>query len=257
MHPATPALPAPGVPYGAPPQGMPGYGPPPYGTPPPGSRPTRRGGNSLLLGVLVGVLLAGLVLVVVLVAVPGRGTSDASATGAPGGVTGAASSSAPAPRTSVSRTTSAAPTTSALPTPTVSPEEQALEQLESLRSASLVTLRLDDRWVAQVASKSVGITDPLQVAANGSHTFLAADILAEVEQAQARAGGQRMLVVQSTDFGKRSYGPNGQPYWVTLVDGGFSSSDDVRSWCARTYYELDATALANACAPRTLGAPHD
>ena len=216
--------------------------------------------GSLLLGVLVGVLLAALVLVVVLVAVPDRGTSSAAATTAQGSGT---STSAPADDTDGNRTSAAtsaatsAPRTSAVPTPTVSPEDEALEQLDSLRAASVGTLRLDDRWVAQVASKSVGITDPLQVAANGRHTLHPADIPAGIQQAQSRAGGQRLLVVQSTDFGKRSYGPNGQPYWVTLVDGGFSSSDDVESWCARTYYELDATELANACAPRTLGPPHD
>ena len=270
MHPATPALPPPGTPlYGTSPQGMPPGGVPLHGMLPPGGAPARRGGNGLLLGMVVGVLLAGLALVVALVVVSGRGTTDASATAAPGsavdtGTAGADDTAADRTRAAATASTvaaaptsSATPTSSAAPTPTVSPEDAALDQLDSLRAASVGALRLDDRWVAQVASKSVGITDPLQVAANGTHTFYAADILAEVEQARSRAGGQRLLVVQSTDFGKRSYGPNGLPYWVTLVDGGFSSSNDVKAWCARTFYELDATELANACAPRTLGAPHD
>ena len=33
-------------------------------------------------------------------------------------------------------------------------------------------------------------------------------------------------------------------------------ADDVNAWCARTWPSLDAAALANACAPRTLSPPH-
>jgi hypothetical protein len=112
--------------------------------------------------------------------------------------------------------------------------------------------------VAQVASKSVGITDPLQVAANGTHTFYAVDILAESRAAVATVGDpSSVLVLQSVDFGKRSHATDGRPYWVTLVDAGFSSSDDVDLWCARTYPTLTAEQLANSCAARTLTPPHD
>ena len=159
---------------------------------------------------------------------------------------------------SSSRSSAAAPTTSAAPTPTVSPEEQALAQLQALRTSSLSGLVPDDRWVAQVASKSVGITDPLQFAQNGSHTFYAVDILAESRQAVVSvADPSAVLVLQSTDFGKRSWAADGQPYWVTLVDLDFASSDAVKAWCASTYSGLTPEQLANACAARTLSAPHD
>ncbi|WP_104523238.1 hypothetical protein [Blastococcus atacamensis] len=111
--------------------------------------------------------------------------------------------------------------------------------------------------MAQVASKSVGITDPLQTAQNGTHTFYAADILAESNAAFSVADGAPVLVLTSTDFGKRSFAADGEPYWVTLVDAGFSGSEDVELWCARAYPSLDAEELANTCAARTLAPPHD
>jgi hypothetical protein len=146
--------------------------------------------------------------------------------------------------------------TSTSAAPTTSPEDRALQELAATRSSSLQGLVLDGRWVAQVASKSVGITDPLQTAQNGTHTFYAADILTESEAARSAAGNAPVLVLQSSDFGKRSFAPDGQPFWITLVDAGFADSEDVEAWCARTYSNLDATALANACAPRTLSPPH-
>ena len=153
---------------------------------------------------------------------------------------------------------SSVPTTSPAPTPTVSPEEAALTQLQTLRASSLGRLVLDDRWVAQVASKSVGITDPLQTAQNGTHTFYAVDILAESRAAVVSvADPSAVLVLQSVDFGKRSYAADGQPYWVTVVDLGFTSSDQVKAWCASTYASLTPEQLANACAARTLAPPHD
>jgi hypothetical protein len=151
---------------------------------------------------------------------------------------------------------SSAPRTSASPSPAVMTEMQALDALRALRRESLSGLALDSRWVAQVASKSVGITDPLQVAANGTNTFFAVDILAESRSVVASLSSP-VLVLQSTDFGKRSWTRDGEPYWVTLVDGGFGSSDAVKAWCARTYADLTPEQLANACAARTLAPPHD
>jgi hypothetical protein len=136
-------------------------------------------------------------------------------------------------------------------------EEQALAELQTLRAGSLPRLVTDDRWVAQVASKSVGITDPLQTAANGTHTFYAVDILAESRATTQSVPASSVLVLQSTDFGKRSYASDGQPYWITVVDAGFGSSDQVKAWCASTYPTLNAQQLADACAARTLSPPHD
>jgi hypothetical protein len=167
--------------------------------------------------------------------------------------TGEADNSASASRTpSRSSTTATAPATSPVTT-----EQQALVELEAMRTVSLPRLVLDGRWVAQVASKSVGITDPLQTAANGTHTFYAVDILAESRAASSSVAASSVLVLRSTDFGKRSYAADGQAYWVTVVDVGFTSSDQVKAWCASTYSALTPEQLANACAARTLAAPHD
>ena len=151
----------------------------------------------------------------------------------------------------------AAPTASAPAGPTVTTEDQALAELAVLRDRSLPRLVTDGRWVAQVASKSVGITDPLQTAANGSHTFYATDILAESRTATSSVPDSAVLVLQGTDFGKRSSAGDGRPYWITVVDEGFTSSDQVDAWCASTYPTLVAEQLANACAARTLVPPHD
>lgn len=141
--------------------------------------------------------------------------------------------------------------------PVRDPEQEALAVLQQRHAASLGRLVLDGRWVAQVASKSIGITDPLQTAANGTHTFYAADILAESDAATRSVSSSSVLVLQSGDFGKRSAAADGQPYWITVVDAGFAASDGVESWCARTFSSLSGEALANACAARTLSPPHD
>jgi hypothetical protein len=220
----------------------------------------------VLVGLLAGVLAIALVTGVVL-GVSHR-SADATVAGAagqgavPSGTDGqgadAQSSGSPTPQAGETTADASADASAAASAAAQAAEEQARAQLGSLRSASLAQLTLDDRWVAQVASKSVGITDPLQTAANGSHVFYAADILAEVRQAQVTAGSAgNVLVLWSTDFGKRSAGPDGQPYWVTVVDGGFAGSTAVKDWCARTYSQLDAAELADTCVPRTLGSPHD
>jgi hypothetical protein len=166
-----------------------------------------------------------------------------------------AESRAPRPKPS-SRSPSGSPDPTSSLTPTASPEERALQALGDLRQRSLQGLVLDGRWAAQVASKSVGITDPLQVAQNGTHTFYAVDILAESVAVREVAPPAAILVLQSTDFGKFSVARDGQPYWVTLVDLRFGSSDAVKEWCAAAFEHLNAEQLANACAPRTLTPSH-
>ncbi|MGR7024925.1 hypothetical protein [Geodermatophilus sp. URMC 62] len=141
--------------------------------------------------------------------------------------------------------------------PTVSPEEQALADLQALRHESLARVDLDGRWVAQVASKDVGITDPLQTAANGTNQFFAVDILAESRAALSTVEDPADLyVLWSTDFGTTSTAPDGDPYWVTLVDGGFAGEADVDAWCAGAYPQLSAEQLANTCVARPLTPPH-
>ena len=266
-------------PYAGPPQvasQSPGYMGPPYVGPPyvgppyvgpPQAAPPSRGprGTSARRGILIALAL-------VLVAATGSGVTwfvlrghDNGQTAAPGTIDAPLSQAAPGNGNAgggalpggASPSRAPAATTSAPATPPAMTEQEALAELETLRGDSLPRLVTDGRWVAQVASKSVGITDPLQTAANGSHTFYAVDILAESREATSSVSASSVLVLRSTDFGKRSYAGDGQAYWITVVDVGFAGSAAVDAWCASTYPALDAEQLANACAPRTLTPPHD
>jgi hypothetical protein len=231
-----------------------GYGPPPGWDPRGGPRPSSGGGK--------GALIAMLTVVLVLIIGAGAFWFVRTQTADSGTDTLTVDTLDPAPGdVEAPEPTFGSPTFSE-PEPTVpvdlrTPEQQALDELEALRSQSLAGLSLDGRWVAQVASKSVGITDPMQTAENGTHTFYAVDILAESEAARAVvASPSQLLVLQSLDFGKISRAPDGQPYWVTLVDAGFAGSRDVEAWCAETYSSMSPAELANACVARTLTPPH-
>jgi hypothetical protein len=244
------------------------WAPPPQ--PPLDPGPPKRGWNT---GVVVAVV------VVVLLAVGAGGwfvwhrlsattptdtaatASDAplSASGAGAGSASAGSASAGTPQAGGKTLEPGGSTASAsTPRPAPDAEQAALNQLNALRDQSLAQAPLDGRWVAQLSSKSVGITDPLQTAANGTHTFYAADILAELQDIHATVGGSAALyLLWGTDFGKRSTAADGSPYWTTLADGGFASEDDVTAWCAATFPGLPADALADQCAARQLNPPHD
>jgi hypothetical protein len=234
---------------------------PPDPVPPP-TRYASRGGVSrrALVGVAVVCLLAGGGVAAVVAGVGSGGAEEGGISAAPAVADGGAEAP-PAEQPTTGGEAAEADVPSAPPaapiTPAPTEEQVSLARLETMRSAALQTVTLDGRWVAQVASKSIGITDPLQVARNGTHIFYAADILAESESAAAAAGTSRVLLMHSTDFGKRSTAPDGQPYWVTIVDAGFGSADGVNAWCAQTYAALSPAELANACAPRTLSPPHD
>jgi len=271
--PSAPVVPPPRTGPQPAPWAAPGWGPPPappgplpgYGTgpmrvgPPPGWPPG--GPPKPSSGAGKAVLIAAVVTVLVLLAGGGafwwiRTQNASSASG-----TTALDTAAPTVDGGQAEATVVEPSFSepepTEPADTRTPEEQALDELAALRDQSRAGLVLDGRWVAQVASKSVGITDPMQTAQNGTHTFYAVDILAESEAARALAGSSRVLVLQGSDFGKISTGPGGQPFWVTLVDGGFASSDAVDAWCAQTYAHLSPAELANTCAARTLTQPHN
>lgn len=241
------------------------FGPPPaMGPLPPPQSPGR--GRAVLVGLLVGLLVLGAGGGVAWLLLGGDDSSGSSA---------AASSSSPERSRSAESTAAdrdgdneegadASPgtprstrTPSSAPAPRVDPETQATTDLERMRAVSLQRLVLDGRWVAQVASKAVGITDPLQTTASGGNTFMAVDILAESQAARRLADPASVLTVQSTDFGKVSRWSNGLPFWVTLVDGGFGSSDQAQAWCDRTFASLPAEQRANTCAPRTLVPPYN
>jgi hypothetical protein len=225
--------------------------PPPTAVPPPGGR----GSRTVLLVVTAVVLVVAVAAGVTWFVVGQRGT-DAAAAGKAGPIAAKSSEAFPSDAEDAG-TTAVEPVpepeeTTLAPEPTADPEEEALLSLGELRHESLGNLDLDGRWVAQVASKYVGITDPMQVAQNGSHTFHALDILAEMDDAAARAPSAQMFVLNGSDFGRYSVGPQGQEFWVTLVDAGFTSSAQVDVWCASTYADLTVEQRKNTCAARTL-----
>lgn len=243
-----------------PPSGF-GYAGPAFPAPPQVSRSSGGAGRGVLIAlalVLVAGLAAGGTWFVLRDDKPSQlGTSAAGGGGQSTSLGGDVGSGLPGGASvSSGPTENAVPPTESAP-PTAMTESQALAQLQTLRTNALSRLVTDNRWVAQVASKSVGITDPLQTAANGTHTFYAVDILAESAAVTQKAPPSQILVLQGTDFGKRSHAGDGQPYWVTVVDGGFGNSDQVKAWCAQAYASLTASQLADTCVPRTLSPPHD
>ena len=58
-------------------------------------------------------------------------------------------------------------------------EDEALAMLTAKTTASQQAVKIQGQWVAQLASKYVGIVDPAQVTASGGHKFFAVDILNE------------------------------------------------------------------------------
>ncbi|MGW3859357.1 hypothetical protein [Micromonospora arida] len=132
------------------------------------------------------------------------------------------------------------------------PEDDALLALRELNGQDLPTVSLDGGYVAQLASKTVGIVDPHQVAENGSHTFYAQDILAEHSRLrQMFAGETQVVLLLSTDYGRQQL-HEGQPLWVTFALVPDSSKEGVVAWCATQFASLSAEALENQCAPRRL-----
>nr|NLI51585.1 hypothetical protein [Propionibacterium sp.] len=131
-------------------------------------------------------------------------------------------------------------------------EEQAVALLEAEHVTGPALARLEGQWVAQLASKYVGIVDPQQVTSSGEHRFTARDIYAEHAALEARVTGAKVLLLDSRTFGnRRSF--EGEPYWVTVaVDPSFGSADTIVAWCAKQFPELSGTALNNQCLPTQL-----
>lgn len=134
-------------------------------------------------------------------------------------------------------------------------EAAALALLTQESTAERDAVRLEGQWVAQLASKYVGIVDPLQVNDAGEHRFTARDIYAEHVALQSRITGARVLLLDSRTFGTRRSN-EGQPYWVTVAtDASFASADKIVTWCAAQFPELAGTALNNQCFATQIVAP--
>lgn len=159
----------------------------------------------------------------------------------------------------LSPTSAAAPTPTAtvIPPPTVTvtavapvdPSAQARTQMDQAYAASRTAFAADGRWVAQLASKWVGIVDPNQVAADGSHTFGAVDIWREYSQARDRFGPE-VLLHQSTDMGKQlSFPgkPDNEPMWLTVYYGSFADRASATQWCRQAFPSMAADQVVNFC----------
>jgi hypothetical protein len=158
--------------------------------------------------------------------------------------------------------TSSGPTSAPAPSATGGPaggtaaaDAAATAELEQLRRKGLAAHPPRGQWVAQLAAKSAGTTDPVQTAANGSSTFYAADILAQTREIASGAAGSDVFVLTTADFGDGLVDKRGNPYWVTLAAGPFGSADDVRTWCASMFATTPAAERGNVCLPRQLTPP--
>ncbi|MEZ0494551.1 hypothetical protein AB2L28_20120 [Kineococcus sp. TBRC 1896] len=138
---------------------------------------------------------------------------------------------------------------------TAAADAAATAELEDLRRRGLQEHPPQGQWVAQLAAKSVGTTDPVQTAANGSSTFYATDILAQSREIASGIAGGDVFVLRTTDFGDGLVDARGNPYWVTLVAGPFGDADDVRTWCDSVFATVPAADRSNACLPKQLTPP--
>lgn len=133
------------------------------------------------------------------------------------------------------------------PLETPGSEAAALAELETLAAADLAAVPRSNQYVAQLASKHVGISDPRQTATNGTHTFYAIDILAEHRALRDRLASVQVVLLRSSEYGLRRT-HDGQPYWVTMaLSPDFGSGDEVRAWCRGAFPDLAGAELTNSC----------
>lgn len=135
-----------------------------------------------------------------------------------------------------------------------SAEEQAedanaasMRQIEALAKSDGESIDMHKQWVAQLASKYLGVNDPLQQTVEGSHTFYAKDILAEHMALRYSTGAQQVVLLNSLTYGKKT-GYNGKPIWVTVaLDPSFDSEESVEAWCKNLYPKMSGEELRNSC----------
>lgn len=133
--------------------------------------------------------------------------------------------------------------------PALTPEQErdaAFATLEQLVADDARMNPVRGQWVAQLASKTEGISDPTQQPT----PFTLQDILAEIRRHQANASyGSQVRVIHLGDWGTTQPGPT--PMWVTVADLNLSSQAEVQAWCERTF-TLRGEPLLNICFPRQL-----
>jgi hypothetical protein len=146
------------------------------------------------------------------------------------------------------------------PTPSPTPSEPSQEELEQQAYAALEKQAATDRqqvklrgqWVAQLSSKYVGVRDPRQKTASGSHMFYAVDILTEHQNLRDTIGdGYDVRLLRGQDFSP-GLTHNGDIFWFTFAFGNFESRHEVDSFCESAFPSLTGTSLENRCLPRRI-----
>ncbi|SNY65606.1 hypothetical protein SAMN05421748_12885 [Paractinoplanes atraurantiacus] len=132
-------------------------------------------------------------------------------------------------------------------------EQAPVAELEQIWRDDASTISFQGQYAAQIATKYPGIVDPLQTTVHGSHTFMAADILAEHRSLRDAHGSadHPVVLIKSTDYSKRQK-INGHFLWGTFAVGHFADADAVHAWCETQFAELTAAKRANQCVPRRL-----
>ena len=226
---------------GYPPQEYNAQGYPPQGNLRPGGSPRRP-----WLPVVAALLVVGLVVVGFLVGQRFLGATSPTAQ-TPAATRTTATATTPSTPTAPASSTPTVPAT----TPAVLPEAQALAALGQGAAADLPRLNSAvnaKSWVAQLSSKSVGIEDPRQTAANGTHVFFAADIWVEHTMLKARATDVTVILADSRTYGTRATDTGGRPYWRTIaLSPAFTSEATVTAWCQRTFPTMSGADLENQC----------
>jgi len=126
-------------------------------------------------------------------------------------------------------------------------EEDALVALKGQSERSASTVNFQGQWVAQLASKYVGIVDPVQVTTSGTHKFLAVDIWNEHRTLAETITDARVLLLDSRTFGTGKSN-DGAAYWMTFAtDPSFTNADEILAWCSAQFPSLSGTVLNNHC----------
>lgn len=158
----------------------------------------------------------------------------------------------PAAITTTTRSTAPAASGSNPAIPTQDPNVVAIATLEQAAAKTKATVPWQGRYVAQLASKAVGITDPLQTAANGTHVFYESDILAEHEALVRTFAGYQVVLLKSTDYGSRDLWQGKPLYRTFVVDASFVDGAAVRDWCATAFASATTQVRENSCVMRAL-----
>jgi hypothetical protein len=254
--PSAAASPAPAEatdPFYAPPPpsypSQPSYPPPSPAYPPPAPAPASGGGvrKPVVWGLAAAAVVAILAVVAVFAVIGNRGEPAAETVSY---VDSPTAVPAEAPTTV---DTPSPVTPSPEPRPSTESTPDALAQLQTLSAEGLAQVTFDGQYAAQIASKYPGIPDPLQTTAAGSHTFGAADILAEYLSLRDAHGSAEhpVILLKSTDYGKRQM-VGTHFLWVTFAIGAFPDKQSVHDWCDAQFADLTEQQRANQCGVRRL-----